>query len=111
MSDGDSWKEKISFELKKGSNREKVIDFVNRALESNSEFLEKECLLGGLKDYISDMYVKIIEEKNCYIIDLNPHSGEGHDFCFEIKKKTGKIDKNSMMVGSLISEPDDEENA
>jgi len=109
MSDECSWKEKILFKLKKGTKKEKVLDVVNRALEMDSEFLGKECLYGGLKDYLEDMYVKIIEERNCYFIDLNPHSGEGHDFGFEIKKKTGRIDKDSMMVGELISEPDDDE--
>jgi hypothetical protein len=53
--------------------------------------------------------VKIIEREGCFDIDLNPHSGEGHDFNFSIVKKTGRVDQFSMSVGELISEPDEDD--
>lgn len=41
-------------------------------------------------------------------VDLAPKSGKGHDYMFSVNILTGKIDKNSITIGELISEPEEE---
>ena len=100
------WKDKIRFMDIKANKVEKVIKKINNALADEKEFLEAEGLTGGLKEFSEDLNITIYNRKTVFEIDLGPKSGEGHDFQFSISKITGKLDKDSLAVGEVISPPD-----
>ena len=102
------WKTEIRF-ISDDDAKETAIDKVNKALELDADFLEPECLVGGLKEYLDEFIVTIKDTKSLYDIDLNPKSGAGHDFSFSVDKSTGRIDRQSLAVGEVLPEPDDDE--
>ena len=102
----DEWKNEIKFISKNKKGKQKAIELVNKAIEMDAEILKTEGLIGNLKDYLEDLYIRIFDEKREYHIDLGPKSGEGHDFTFSIKKKTNRIDLSSLCIGEVI-QPDD----
>ena len=102
------WKKEIRFISDDDDAKETAIDKVNKALELDADFLEPECLVGGLKKYLDEFIVTIKDTKSLYDIDLNPKSGAGHDFSFSVDKSTGRIDRQNLAVGEVLPEPDDE---
>lgn len=80
--------------------------WINNALSKNKDILAKETLGSCLEDYMKDMNIEIIEEKEYFIINLDPISGEGHDFSFKLDKKTKLI--SDMVVGFIEPEPMEE---
>ncbi len=100
-------KDVIRFESTKDRKKRKIIDIVNETLANDQDFLELECLSGDLEEYTKDFHIKLIEKGTKNIVDLAPKSGEGHDFMFFIRKKTKRIDRDSLSVGSVIQPPDD----
>ena len=103
------WKKEIRFISDDDDAKETAIDKVNRALELDADFLEPECLVGGLKEYLDEFIVTIKDTESLYDIDLNPKSGAGHDFSFSVDKSTGRIDRQSLAVGEVLPEPEDDD--
>ena len=81
-----------------------AINIINEAIEKERDFFDSECLTGTLEDYANDLRIKIIDRGSKYEIDLDPISGEGHDFGFIVKKKSKKVDLDTFSVGEVISE-------
>ena len=102
------WKTKIRFISDDKSASGTAIDKVNMAIELDAEFLEPECLVGGLKEYTEEFVVTIKDVKSLYDIDLNPKSGAGHDFSFSVDKSTGRIDRQSLAIGEVLPEHEDD---
>lgn len=102
------WKKEIRFISDNNGAKVTAIDKVNKAIELDADFLESECLVGGLKEYLDEFIVTIKDTKSLYNIDLNPKSGAGHDFSFSVDKSTGRIDRQSLAIGEILPEPDDE---
>ena len=104
------WINKIFFCSKNGekildaSKKNEAIDIINQAIEKEKEFLEKEYLMGSLKDYQLDLFIKIIDHGKKFEVDLAPKSGEGHDFNFIVKKHEKRLIRDSLMIGEVISE-------
>lgn len=108
----ENWKDNIKIVYRYGlklPRKNKIIKSVDKALDGARAFIDKECLFGTLEDYLEDSYVTIFVSLKEFTLDIAPKSGEGHDFSFCINRLTGKVDEGSMMVGELISEPDDDE--
>lgn len=93
--------------IKKSKRRAKFINILEYALKADKEFLESECLDDNVEDLISDLRLTIIDHGSKMEIDLAPISGEGHDFNFLVKKRSKRIVKDSLMVGEVISEPEE----
>ena len=102
------WKKEIRFISDDKDASGAAIDLINRAIELDAEFLEPECLVGGLKEYTEEFVVTIKDAESLYDIDLNPKSGEGHDFSFSVDKSTGRIDRQSLAIGEVLPEPEDD---
>ena len=102
------WKKEIRFISDDDDAKETAIDKVNKALELDADFLEPECLVGGLKEYLDEFIVTIKDTKSLYDIDLNPKSGAGHDFSFSVDKSTGRVDRQSLAIGEILPEPEDD---
>lgn len=109
MKKNGDWKDEIRFFLYDGNAKETAIDLINAAIKQDAEFLEPECLVGGLKEYMEDMVITIKENDSNYDIDLDPKSGEGHDFSFSVDKGTKRVDMQSLVVGEVLPEPEDDE--
>ena len=102
------WKTEIRFISDDKGASGAAIDIVNKAIELNADFLEPECLVGGLKEYLDEFIVTIKDTKSLYDIDLNPKSGAGHDFSFSVDKSTGRVDRQSLAIGEILPEPEDD---
>ena len=103
------WNKEIRFISDDKGASGTAIDLINRAIELDADFLEPECLVGGLKEYTEEFVVTIKNAESRYYIDLNPKSSAGHDFFFSVDKSTGKIDRQSLAVGEVLPEPEDDE--
>lgn len=103
------WKKDVRFISENENTKEKAIDLINKAIEQDSELMNSECLFGGLKEYLEDLIITIKDTESQYCIDLNPKSGEGHDFSFSIDKSTRLINKQSLVVGEVLPEPEGDE--
>lgn len=104
------WKKEIRFIPGYNEDSSKVIDIINKAIQLDAQFLESECLVGGLKEYMEEFVVTINDSGSRFFIDLNPKSGEGHDFSFSVDKNTGRIDRQSLAVGWVLPEPEEDGN-
>lgn len=100
------WKKEIRFISEHKGTSNEVFDIINKAIALDAKFLESECLVGGLKEYMEEFVVTIKDGESRYIIDLNPKSGEGHDFLFSVDKNTGRIDMQSLAVGEVLPDPE-----
>ena len=98
------WKNEIRFISDDKDAGSTAIDVVNRAIELDADFLEPECLIGGLKEYLEEFVVTIKDVKSLYDIDLNPRYGAGHDFSFSVDKSTGRVDRQSLAIGEISPE-------
>ena len=113
MMESRDWKSTIRVltgsgkKIENTSKINKIINIINEAIKQDKEFLEEEGLIGDLKDFTDDLYVRIFDYGSKFEVDLGPKSGEGHDFNFIVKKRTKKLVKDSLAIGSVISEPDD----
>ena len=103
------WKNEIRFISDDRDAGNAAIDVVNRAIELDADFLEPECLIGGLKEYTEEFVVTIKDAKSVYGIGLNPKSGAGHYFSFSVDKNTGRIDRQSLAIGEISPEPEDDD--
>jgi hypothetical protein len=112
MGDED-WMKNIRFCTKQGINitdesrKHEVVNIINYAIEQEKEFLQQEGLIGNLKDYGSDLNIKIIDRGTKFEVDLGPKSGEGHDFNFVVRSRSKKLIKESLAIGEVIPEPED----
>lgn len=80
---------------------------VLKAISQNS-ILRWEGVPDTEEELMEAFEVKITSDESTLFVDLAPRSGEGHDYMFRIDLKTGKVIENSITIGEII--PDPEEN-
>lgn len=86
-----------------------LVSKLDEALKKSGDLGVYGDLSNGIEDLIKDFRITITENISGYFIDCGPLSGSGHDFQFVLKKKNWSIDENSICVGEVLSEPDEEE--
>ena len=111
MTEKNKWIDKIRLikhgnPVKRLKKKTKAIDIINHAIQKDRDFFDNEGLRGTLEDYSFDLNIRIIDHGFKYEVDMAPKSGAGHDFNFIVKKRSRKVDKDSLMVGEVISEPE-----
>jgi hypothetical protein len=80
---------------------------VLKAISQNS-VLRWEGVPDTEEELMEAFEVKITSDESTLFVDLAPRSGEGHDYMFRIDLKTGRVIDNSITIGEII--PDPEEN-
>ncbi len=73
------------------SNAKKAIDFVDAAVKKDGYFDGD-----GLEKLSSEYQIIIIDDKNQYHVNVNPDSGSGHAYMFNVDKKTGDVSNMSI---------------
>ena len=85
-------------------NKKRALNTINTIFKRNEDILKAETLPFNLQECLSDFYITVSQDHQGYYVDLNPKSGEGHDFGIHVNTKTASV---TIDVGELISEPDD----
>ncbi|MBT4289116.1 MAG: hypothetical protein HOD92_17455 [Deltaproteobacteria bacterium] len=102
-----SWQNDIRFSSSQPEQKKVAIEMIDKSIGQASAFLSQQGLSGNLQNFLLDMVISIKDELDFYRLDLSPLSGEGHDFFFRVSKKTGILDQNSLVIGEVIPEPDE----
>ena len=101
---------KIRFIPEGKKNKEKkevILNIIDEALKNGGDLGVYGDLNSGIKSLVEIFYITITEHKKDYFIDCGPLSGSGHDFQFSVNKKKKRIDMDSIVIGEVISEPDE----
>ncbi len=83
--------------------KEEIFAWVDQSLKSYGNFGVYGDLSSGLKKLSKENEIEIREMENSYHLSIAPNSKTGHDFSFQIDKKTGKI--SNLAVGNLSPDP------
>ncbi len=94
----------ISFDGK-SENRIKSINFIDKALKKNGDFLQYGDLSCGIECLQNDNYnIRIKEKSTFYYVSIWPNEDYGHDFSFTVGKFSGRI--TDLVVGEIEPMPD-----
>jgi hypothetical protein len=80
---------------------------IDQALREHGDLGVYGDLSAGLEALEADFVVTIHAKVFGWYVDAYPHSGEGHDFGFNVNRVTGKI--SDVVVGELAAEPEEDE--
>jgi hypothetical protein len=85
-----------------GEHMERVL----KAISQNS-ILRWEGVPDTEEELMEAFEVKVTSDESTLFVDLAPRSGEGHDYMFRIDLKTGRVIVNSITIGEIISDPEE----
>ena len=86
-----------------------VVAKLDAALKASGDLGVYGDLSGGAEDLLKDMSITMTDRGGGFGVDCGPISGGGHDFQFHLPKSTWTIDPDSISVGEVLPEPEDDE--
>jgi len=102
MKDELDFLEMISFSGRP-EDKIKVVSLLDKALKEQGDLGVYGDLSCGVEELLKDSYISITDNEEFYGIAVSPKSGAGHDFSFDVDRKSGEI--SNVVVGVVVPPP------
>jgi hypothetical protein len=99
------WKNRIRVLRAPEGGEDRILRLLESALAKDADFMAAEGYPPTLPDYIPSTAITVTVQGERLLVDMAPLSGEGHDATFSIDLASGRLIRDSLVIGEVDPGP------